>query len=102
MVLAILAYIFRSIKIGLAITLDYYFSMIGLTEGAPNYDVMMSRIHQRSANRILDGCLHNGGTYIKLGQGLVSLSHILPLEYIESLKILQVTKNICNLSLLSI
>ncbi|KAF7269730.1 hypothetical protein GWI33_017248 [Rhynchophorus ferrugineus] len=79
----------RSIKVGLAISLDYYFSMSGLMENAPNYEIMMSRIHQRCAERIRDGCLQNGGTYIKLGQGLVSLSHILPKEYIDTLKILQ-------------
>ncbi|XP_060519462.1 uncharacterized aarF domain-containing protein kinase 5 [Cylas formicarius] len=79
----------RSVRIGLTITLDYYVSMQGLTDGKPNYDVMMSRIHRRCAERIRDGCLQNGGTYVKLGQGLVSLSHILPKEYIDSLKILQ-------------
>lgn len=79
----------RSIRIGLAISFDYYFSMLGLTENTPNYETMMSRIHQRCAERIRDGCLENGGTYIKLGQGLVSLSHILPREYIQTLKILQ-------------
>ncbi|XP_030750386.1 uncharacterized aarF domain-containing protein kinase 5 isoform X2 [Sitophilus oryzae] len=82
----------RSIRIGLAISFDYYFSMLGLTENTPNYETMMSRIHQRCAERIRDGCLENGGTYIKLGQGLVSLSHILPREYIQTLKILQVFK----------
>nr|CAG4638372.1 EOG090X047B [Cyclestheria hislopi] len=30
----------------------------------------------------------NGGLYIKLGQGLVSLNHILPEEYLETLKVL--------------
>lgn len=49
----------------------------------------MSRIHERSAKRILDGCLKNGGPYIKIGQGLVSLSHILPVEYVRTLKVLQ-------------
>ncbi|XP_066148999.1 uncharacterized aarF domain-containing protein kinase 5 [Euwallacea fornicatus] len=79
----------RTMRIGLTISVDYYFSMIGLSEDSLNYNFMMSRIHQRSAERIRDGCLHNGGTYIKLGQGLVSLSHILPKEYIETLKVLQ-------------
>ncbi|KAL1501705.1 hypothetical protein ABEB36_006986 [Hypothenemus hampei] len=79
----------RCLKIGLTISLDYYFCMTGLTEGTPNYDIMMSRIHQRSADRIRDGCLQNEGTYVKLGQGLVSLSHILPKEYISTLKVLQ-------------
>lgn len=50
---------------------------------------MMSRIHQRAADNLLEGCLLNGGSYIKLGQGLVSMSHILPKEYIDTLKCLQ-------------
>ncbi|KAJ8950623.1 hypothetical protein NQ318_010822 [Aromia moschata] len=79
---------FRSLKIGLWISIDYYFSMLGLNETLPNYKAMMSRIHQRAADNILKGCLQNGGSYIKLGQGLVSLSHILPKEYISTLKAL--------------
>lgn len=71
------------------ISLDYYFSMMGLNEQLENYKPMMSLIHKRAAIRILEGCLINGGTYIKLGQGLVSLSHILPAEYIEILSDLQ-------------
>lgn len=63
--------------------------MLGLTESTPNYNVMMSRIHQRAANNLLEGCLLNGGSYIKLGQGLVSMSHIIPKEYIDTLKSLQ-------------
>nr|CAI5866331.1 unnamed protein product [Callosobruchus analis] len=79
----------RSLKVGLWISIDYYFSMMGLDESSPNYRFMMSRIHQRAANNILQGCLLNGGSYIKLGQGLVSMSHILPREYISTLKALQ-------------
>ncbi|XP_017774713.1 PREDICTED: uncharacterized aarF domain-containing protein kinase 5 [Nicrophorus vespilloides] len=79
----------RSIKIGMMISLDYYISMLGLTEGQGNYEYMMSATHQRAANRILEGCLVNGGTYIKIGQGLVSLSHILPKEFIKTLTQLQ-------------
>lgn len=63
--------------------------MWGLDESVENYGFMMSRIHQRAADRILKACLANGGTYIKLGQGLVSLNHILPVEYIETLRVLQ-------------
>ncbi|XP_074027969.1 aarF domain containing kinase 5 isoform X3 [Leptinotarsa decemlineata] len=79
----------RSVKIGLHISVDYYFSMLGLDESSRNYNAMMSRIHQRAANNLLDGCLKNGGCYIKLGQGLVSMSQILPKEYILTLKRLQ-------------
>ncbi|CAG9840270.1 unnamed protein product [Diabrotica balteata] len=79
----------RSIKIGLWISLDYYFSSMGLDESCTNYKFMMSRIHQRSAENLLHGCLVNGGSYIKLGQGLCSMGHILPEEYIETLRCLQ-------------
>ncbi|XP_022904105.1 uncharacterized aarF domain-containing protein kinase 5 [Onthophagus taurus] len=79
----------RSLITGMEISFDYYISMVGLNEESPNYKPMMSRIHSRAAKRILDACLVNGGTYIKLGQGLVSLSHILPEEYISILTQLQ-------------
>lgn len=79
----------RSVKTGAIISWDYYFSKLGLTENQPNYNVMMSKIHQRAADRILEACLINGGSYIKLGQGLCSMGHILPKEYIKTLKALE-------------
>ena len=45
----------------------------------------------RSAKRLLDGCLANGGLYIKIGQGVSAINHILPLEYTETLKQLEVS-----------
>ena len=45
--------------------------------------------HKRAAERILAGCLRNGGLYVKLGQGLASMNHILPAEYTETLVVLQ-------------
>lgn len=62
---------------------------MGLREKDVNYEFMMSRIHERAASRILDACLKNGGPYIKIGQGLVSLGHILPVEYVTTLRVLQ-------------
>ncbi|KAK2584251.1 hypothetical protein KPH14_006662 [Odynerus spinipes] len=71
----------RSLMIGLTISIDYLVGpLIGYTE---------SEIHQRAADRIVQGCLQNGGIYIKLGQGLAAINHILPKEYITSLTILQ-------------
>lgn len=63
--------------------------MLGLDEKSVNFQPMMNRIHLRSANRILIGCLENGGSYIKLGQGLTSMNNVVPDEYIETLKLLQ-------------
>ena len=50
---------------------------------------MARPVHKRSAEKILDGCLRNGGPYIKLGQGLVSMNHVLPKEYVDTLVVLQ-------------
>nr|CAD7413249.1 unnamed protein product [Timema cristinae] len=79
----------RSLRIGLTISLDYWWSLRGLDEASDEYEVAVKPVHQRSAERILDGCLKNGGLYVKLGQGLVSLNHILPREYLNTLMALQ-------------
>lgn len=44
-------------------------------------DQLLKEIHLKSAKRILDGCLRNGGLYIKIGQGVAAINHILPSEY---------------------
>ncbi|CAH1390995.1 unnamed protein product [Nezara viridula] len=79
----------RSSKIGAVITLDYLWSPWGVPDDDPAYEEILSKVHKRAAQRILDGCLKNGGLYIKLGQGLVVMDHILPPEYIENLRVLQ-------------
>jgi aarF domain-containing kinase len=75
------------LSIGLTISVDYWWSLFGLEEGTEEYKEAIHPLHQRAADRILDGCLRNGGLYIKLGQGLVCLNHILPNEYFETLKV---------------
>ena len=60
-----------------------------MDENSEVYIENLKKAHQRTADRILAGCLKNGGLYIKLGQGLVSMNHILPKEYLETLKVLQ-------------
>ncbi|KAL0279702.1 UNVERIFIED_CONTAM: hypothetical protein PYX00_001201 [Menopon gallinae] len=80
---------FRSLHVGLYITADYWWSLRGMEEDSEAYNEKISEVHQRSADMIFDGCLKNGGLYIKLGQGLVSLNHILPKEYLMTLKNLQ-------------
>ena len=52
------------------------------------YTKRISECHARSADRILHGCLRNGGLYIKLGQGLVAMNHILPKQYLQTLEVL--------------
>jgi aarF domain-containing kinase len=67
--------------------MDYWWALWGLEEGTKEYEDTVHPLHQRAADRILDGCLRNGGLYIKLGQGLVCLNHILPNEYLETLRV---------------
>ncbi|KAK8777714.1 hypothetical protein V5799_020944 [Amblyomma americanum] len=78
----------KTLRIGLTISCDYTYSAWGYTEGTQEYKDMMKRCHQRGAERILKGCLENGGLYIKLGQSLVALNHLLPREYLDTLEVL--------------
>lgn len=49
----------------------------------------MTEVNLRSAEKLLTGCLQNGGLYIKIGQGVSAINHILPVEYTETLKNLE-------------
>ena len=75
--------------IGLKISIDYKWSLWKLDEDSVEYDKAIKLCHKRAAEQLLMGCLKNGGLYVKLGQGLVSMNHILPKEYVETLVILQ-------------
>ncbi|KAG8191476.1 hypothetical protein JTE90_020725 [Oedothorax gibbosus] len=72
---------FRSLKVGMTISLDYWYNLLGLDEESEEYAAAIKNCHKKSATRLLEGCLQNGGIYVKLGQGIVSLNHILPREY---------------------
>ncbi|XP_034017435.1 uncharacterized aarF domain-containing protein kinase 5 isoform X2 [Thalassophryne amazonica] len=56
---------------------------------SPSYLDEMSACHQRAADCMLEGAVRNGGVYIKLGQGLCSFNHLLPPEYIRTLRTLE-------------
>ncbi|XP_048771954.1 uncharacterized aarF domain-containing protein kinase 5-like isoform X3 [Ostrea edulis] len=79
----------RSLKIGTIISMDYKYNLWGLEEDSDDYNEALKPCHKRAAERLLTGCLANGGLYVKLGQGLVSMNHILPKEYLETLVVLQ-------------
>ncbi|XP_058463806.1 uncharacterized aarF domain-containing protein kinase 5 [Malaya genurostris] len=79
----------RSLGIGISISVDYAWSLWGLSETDTDYSDVIAKVHQRSANKLLRGCLSNGGLYIKIGQGVAALNHIIPKEYVETLKILE-------------
>ena len=60
--------IFRSLIIGLNISVDYKYSLWNLDDESDEYNTAIRGCHRRAAERILEGCLKNGGLYIKLGQ----------------------------------
>jgi aarF domain-containing kinase len=79
----------RSFQIGFLITVDYKYHFWTIPETSPEYETKLKECHKRAAARIADGCIENGGLYVKMGQGLVSADHILPKEYTEGLRLLQ-------------
>jgi predicted unusual protein kinase regulating ubiquinone biosynthesis (AarF/ABC1/UbiB family) len=42
--------------------------------------------HQRGADRLLQLCFDNGGVYVKLGQHVGQLDHLLPGEYVQTMR----------------
>ncbi|XP_076692224.2 putative aarF domain-containing protein kinase 5 isoform X4 [Callospermophilus lateralis] len=56
---------------------------------SPRYVEVMSACHQRAADALVAGAIRNGGLYVKLGQGLCSFNHLLPPEYIQTLRVLE-------------
>lgn len=83
----------RSLKIGTHISIDYWWTrnvtLRKEDENSPLHQAVMSQCHQRTADRLVDGALLNGGLYIKLGQGLCTFNHLLPPEYITTLRVLE-------------
>ena len=53
------------------------------------YPESLDEIHLRVANRLAKICAENGGLYIKLGQGVASLNHILPSQFRSAFTSLQ-------------
>ena len=66
----------------------YLFTLF-FTQESEDYKRAVKDCHQRSADRLVMGSIQNGGLYVKLGQGLACLNHILPREYTDTMQILQ-------------
>uniref|UniRef100_A0A8D2Q7X3 AarF domain containing kinase 5 n=1 Tax=Varanus komodoensis TaxID=61221 RepID=A0A8D2Q7X3_VARKO len=83
----------RSLQLGCRISADYWWTyhvtLRGLDESSPEYLAVVSSCHQRAADRIVLGAIENGGLYVKLGQGLCALNHLLPPEYVSTLRVLE-------------
>lgn len=48
----------------------------------------VAETHERVAQRLLSLCKTNGGLYIKLGQGIASMNHVLPPQYNQAFSVL--------------
>ncbi|XP_028410010.1 uncharacterized aarF domain-containing protein kinase 5-like [Dendronephthya gigantea] len=79
----------RTFKIGLTLSLDYWWTLRGLEKNSKTYNDLIRQCHLRSAQAMVSGSLLNGGLYIKLCQGLAAMNHILPEEYTKTLIVLQ-------------
>ncbi|XP_006830843.1 PREDICTED: uncharacterized aarF domain-containing protein kinase 5 [Chrysochloris asiatica] len=83
----------RSLCVGVQISLDYWWCtnilLWGVDQNSPKYLEVMSACHQRAADALVAGAISNGGLYVKLGQGLCSFNHLLPPEYIKTLRVLE-------------
>ncbi|KAL7015379.1 hypothetical protein ACKWTF_016418 [Chironomus riparius] len=79
----------RSAMIACQMSLDYQIDLFGLDENSEEYKTKVKEVHLKAANRLLEGCLLNGGLYIKIGQGFSAINHILPIEYTDTLKKLE-------------
>uniref|UniRef100_A0A0R3U0D7 ABC1 domain-containing protein n=1 Tax=Rodentolepis nana TaxID=102285 RepID=A0A0R3U0D7_RODNA len=80
--------LFRSFYIGIRISLMYKWTMLKFDENSENYSTVMNRCHQEAGDMILAGCLLNGGLFIKMGQGLTTMSHLIPTQITSTLEAL--------------
>jgi len=79
----------RSFWVFTLITLDYKLSLHGMEYGTPVYRATRSKVHQRAAERMLWLANANKGIFIKAGQHIASLTHLLPPQYTDTLCVLQ-------------
>ena len=68
----------RSLIVGGTISVDYWWTLRGIDDDSEEYNELLSQVHQRAAEHILDGCLRNGGLYIKLGTIVYLIFPIFP------------------------
>jgi len=60
-----------------------------MIQDSEEYSRELSKVHKRASRVLLNACLLNSGLYIKMGQGLLTMNHILPKEYLDTLVVLQ-------------
>nr|QKY15035.1 ABC1-like protein (ABC1) [Polytomella parva] len=74
----------RELTVVSQIIYDYKSTLKSLTK--ENEEEEMKKCHQRSADKLIDLCFKNGGVFIKLGQHMGQLDHLLPEEYVLTMR----------------
>lgn len=59
--------IFRLFKIGILIFFDYKYNLWGIVEELEEYNELIKFCYKRAVERLFEGCLVNGGFYVKFG-----------------------------------
>ncbi|KAG5895660.1 hypothetical protein JTB14_008669 [Gonioctena quinquepunctata] len=77
---------FTVLQIGVIYQKDLYGKR--LDKKTKEYKELKSICHKRSAEKLLDLCCTNKGVYIKVGQHIAALEYLLPVEYVETMKVL--------------
>lgn len=78
--------LWRDISTAGCMIADYQFSLKGLPLGSLERMKAKHECHVRCADRLQLLCFTNGGIYIKLGQHIAQLDHLLPAEYVEAMR----------------
>eukprot|EP00878_Enallax_costatus_P022583 GHUV01023973.1.p1 GENE.GHUV01023973.1~~GHUV01023973.1.p1 ORF type:complete len:213 (+),score=58.02 GHUV01023973.1:171-809(+) len=77
----------RDVAIAVSIVADYKTTLNNVPAGDPEgRQQQLSACHKRNADRLLKLCFDNGGIYIKLGQHIGQLDHLLPEEYVLTMR----------------
>ncbi|KAK9846458.1 hypothetical protein WJX81_004311 [Elliptochloris bilobata] len=74
----------RVVSTAATITSDYKWSLRGLSGAA--LETQRTACHARGAERLQRLCFANGGVYVKLGQHIAQLDHLMPKEYVEQMR----------------
>lgn len=57
-------------------------------KSSKEYREQRSKAHQKASERLLELCCLNRGVYIKVGQHIGALEYLLPIEFVNTMKIL--------------
>ncbi|KAK3786290.1 hypothetical protein RRG08_060215, partial [Elysia crispata] len=70
------------------IAVDYKILFHRLEKTDSQYPEEIHKLHLKSAYRLRDLCCQNGGAFIKVGQHIGTLEYLLPMEYVQTMKVL--------------